>query len=151
LNPHTRIAALYTLAVLGDADSDMLDDLLSDRDPIVRKNALRISADRDNSDTTADANELKKLLDDPDPRVRLNALIATTTYKLSPQVAELLVAAWPKLADKYQQSATVAIASRDPSLFLDAAFAAADPSALADLVGHIARAAANQQNAATAA
>ncbi|MBI3414771.1 MAG: ThuA domain-containing protein [Verrucomicrobia bacterium] len=151
LKSHSRIAALYTLAALGQADRDTMGAALRDPDASLRKNILRVAAERDNSDYTPSEDGVRGLLNDPEPRVRLNALIALGTCKLTPEIARVVVETWPKLNDKYLQSAAVGVAAKDPSLFLDAAFGAADPAFLADFVGHVARVAANQQDAAVAA
>ncbi|HVY69632.1 MAG TPA: PVC-type heme-binding CxxCH protein, partial [Verrucomicrobiae bacterium] len=146
-----RMAGLYTLAAAGQLKGNLLTAAINDQDPILRKNALRIVSDRDNSNFTPEVDGVRKVLKDPEPRVRLNALIALGTCKITPELAKVVVEAWPALQDKYLQSAAIGVASSDPALFLEAAFAAADPAFLADFVAHVTRALANKQEAGDAA
>ncbi|HKS36764.1 MAG TPA: PVC-type heme-binding CxxCH protein, partial [Verrucomicrobiae bacterium] len=150
LGSAAQIAALYTVQVLGELDNELLVAAVNDKDPVVRKNALRIIGDRDNSGSVPDLADVEARINDPDPRARLNALIALGTFDLTPDIARTVVAAWPNYKDKHTQSAAVGVAARDPVLFLEAAFNAKDPAFLADFVAHVTRALANKQDAAPA-
>jgi putative membrane-bound dehydrogenase-like protein len=146
-----QLAALYTAEALGELDNELLVAAVSDRDPVVRKNALRIVADRDNSGSVPDVALVAARINDADPRTRLNALIALGTFDLTPELAQAVVTAWPSYNDKHTQSAAVGVAAKDPAMFLTAAFNAKDPAFLADFVAHVTRALANKQDAAQAA
>lgn len=143
----TRIAALFTLSALDQLDGGDLLAAISDKDPVVRKNALRIAADRDNRDYTPDPEGLRNALNDPDGRAKLWALIALQTTAQSPETAAVLVDVWPKLDEPHLQSAAVGVAGNDPLLFIKAAFEAKDPAFLADFVSHTTRLLANRGNA----
>jgi putative membrane-bound dehydrogenase-like protein len=147
----TRILALYTLAALGEADGAVFRGAVRDRDSALRKNALHILAERDNSDFTPTAEGVKRILEDSDPRVRLNALIALATCNITPEIAQAVVELWPSFGDKWTQSAALGVAVKEPALFLDAAFGSAQPDALTAFVGHVTRVSAARQDAAVAA
>lgn len=148
---YAQVAALNTLAATGQLEGEVLLGAIGDKSPIVRKNALRVAAERDNSAYTPDADGLKALLNDPEPRVRLNGLIALSTCETSPEIAQVVVEAWPSFKDKYTQSAALAAAAKDPALYLEAIFKAKDPAFLADFAGHVARSLANKQDGNAAA
>jgi uncharacterized protein len=141
----TRMHAMYLLEQLGHLDGDHLIGALRDNDPILRKNALKIVAERDNSGQEADRELVHALINDPDPRTRLNALVTLATFEQSSGSAAEVAAAWPSLNDGYLQSAALGCAARDPILFLKAAFGASDSAALSSLAGHLTRIVANQQ------
>jgi putative membrane-bound dehydrogenase-like protein len=144
-NALTRMHALYVLENLGHLEGDYLVTALRDHDPILRKNALRISAERDNSGIEPDRGLVKALINDPDPRARLNALVALATFDQSANTAAEVIAAWPSLNDPYLQSAAIGCAARDPLLFEEAALAVSDSAPLTAFASHVARLIANQQ------
>ncbi len=146
-----RIAALHTMDVRGALDDETLLAAIGDRDPVVRRNALKIASERDNSQKTPEAQDVRALLNDSDARVRLNTLIALGTCALNSELAAEVVAAWPKMTDKHIQSAALGVAVKDPLVFLQAAFQAPDPAFLADFVGHLARLTGNRRDADQAA
>ncbi len=146
-----RIAALYTMDARGDLDNDLLLTAIKDKNPVVRRNALKIASEHDNSEITPEVDDVRALLNDPDARVRLNTLIALATFALNPEVAAGVVAEWPKMLDKHIQSAALGVAVKDPLMFLQASFQAPDPAFLADFVSHVARLVANKRDADMAA
>src|SRR5204863_273010 len=81
-SPITRMHALYLLSNLGRLDNSLMTAGLSDKDPIVRKNALRLVAERDLTTTPPDIALVNKLVGDSDPRVQINALMASGTLPL---------------------------------------------------------------------
>ena len=152
-SPLTRMHALYVLGNLGRLNNSLLSKALDDSSPIIRKNALRLIAERDPAIAPPDFLSIKKPLNDPDPRVALNAFIALGTYlgpglphKYAAAAADSVVAAWPSLKDPYIQSAIIGCASANPVLFLEAAFRAKDHAALQNLVGHVTRLVANNKD-----
>src|SRR5205085_1691970 len=126
-------------------DREPLQAALRDGDPIIRKNALRVLAERDNSSVIAQGENTKRLINDPDPRTQLNAFITLGTFKQSAVTADAVVAAWPTLNDRYIQSGAVGCAANDPLLFEEAAFRAAEPAPVAGLIRHVTRLLANRQ------
>lgn len=146
-----RITALGVLDAAGELDGETLLAAIVAEDSAVRRAALRLAAERDNSAHTPDPNGVTALLNDPDPRVRLNALLAISTTNVDDAVAAAVLAAWPAFQDRHLQSAALGVAVAAPFAFLDAAFAAADPAPLADFVGHLARLVATKRDAALAA
>lgn len=149
-NGPTRISALYTLAALGSLEGDDLLTAAGDRDPVVRKNALRIAAAQDNRGYLPEPANVRNALNDADLRARLWALIALQTTDHSAETAAAIVAAWPKLNDPHLQSAAIGVTATDPQLFVEAAFKASDPL-LADFVNHTLRTMALKGDAGAAA
>ena len=147
----SRIAALYTLAALDSLESSDLRRAIADPDSVVRKNALRIVAERDNANSVPDADRVRNALNDSDDRARLWALIALQSTGHSPETAGVLVDTWPKLNSPYLQSAAVGIAAKYPLLFISAAFKAIDTVPVADFVNHAVRMLAAQGDANDAA
>jgi putative membrane-bound dehydrogenase-like protein len=151
LGAPAQIAALNTLNSVGQLDDAGLISAVNDADPIVRKNALRIAAERDNSGSAEKLKAVADHLNDSDPRARLNALIALGSFASSPEVARAVVSVWPDLKDKYLESAALGVAAKDPLVFVEAAFGAKDPAFVAPFVSHVVRLLANRQDATLAA
>lgn len=149
--PITRSHALYILQNLGKLEPENLLDGLQDPQPIIRRNALRIAAERDNSEITPDASLVRKAVNDPDARARLLALLALATCGLNDDLADTIVAAWPSYEDPWTRSAALGVATKDPELFLQAAFRARNATALTEFVSHLTRLIAQKQNPSTAA
>ena len=147
----SRIAALYTLAALGSFEANDLRTAIADPDSVVRKNALRIVAERNNSNTVPNMDRVRKALNDPDDRVRLWTLIALQGTGHSEETADVLVETWPKLNGPHLQSAAVGIAAKDPLLFVGAAFRATDPALVSGFVNHAVRMLATKGEASSAA
>jgi putative membrane-bound dehydrogenase-like protein len=145
-----QIHALYILNNYGQLDDQLLNVALQSNDSIVRKNALRILADSENP-SESEKSKVIAALNDSDHRARIQALIALGNYPATEDVAKALVKAWPNLADKYQQSAAIGVANKDPQLFLAAAFNAENQMGLADFVGNLSRQLALKQDASAAA
>ena len=146
-----RIAALYTMDARGGLDNELLLAAIKDKNPVVQRNALKIASEHDNSGVSPEMDDVRALLNNPDARVRLNTLITLATCALNSEVAAGVVAAWPQFEDKHIQSAALGVAIKDPLMFLQASFQAADPAFLADFVGHLARLAGNTGDANLAA
>ena len=151
LKAHTRIAALDTLAAIGELDGDSILEAIKDRDPIIRRAVARIGSERDNSNDDAEGEGLKPLINDPDPRARLNVLVALATLRQTSESARYVTEAWPTFQDKWTQSAAIGVAAQEPELFLTAAFGSNEPARLTDFVGHVTRTIASKQNAAQVA
>jgi putative heme-binding domain-containing protein len=142
-----RLNALWTLNNLGKLDNDLLLEALDDKDAVLRRNALRLVGERENNNDAEQRKAVLAHLTDPDPRARLNALAALGNFGASPDTAHAVVVTWPGLKDKYLESAAVGVASKDPLLFIEAAFNAKDPAFVAPFVSHVVRLLANQQYA----
>jgi putative membrane-bound dehydrogenase-like protein len=142
-----RLNALWTLNNLGKLDNGLLLAALEDKDAVLRKNALRVVGEHEKNTDAAQRKAVLARLTDTDPRTRLNALIALANFEASPDTARAIVAVWPELKDKYLESAALGNASRDPLLFVEAAFTAKEAAFLAPFVSHVVRLLANQQDA----
>jgi putative heme-binding domain-containing protein len=145
-NPITRMHALYLLRNLGRLETRFWASALEDSEPILRKNALRLIAEREDDNAIPETATLLPLTKDPDPRAQLYSFLALGSYKPSSDIARAVVAAWPDLADAYLQSAAVGCAAPDPLLFVAAAFQAPDPALVTDFVKHVTRVLANKQD-----
>jgi len=147
----TRMHGLWVLHNVGRLDQQNLLASLNDADPILRKNALRVVAESKSGKSTGPVGQaVLNSIRSEDGRVQINALLALANMEPSPELAREIVALWPGLQDKHLQSAALGIAANDPVLFLETAFASADPAFLADFVGHVVRVLANGQDAAKA-
>lgn len=141
-----RMQSLWVLHNLGVLDDDLLLAAARDRDPVVRKNVMRIAAERDNSNNEPPPELVRALLADADQRVRINALVAGTTLTPSRELADALVAAWPTFQNPHLEAAALAITVKDPVLFLGAALDANSPAAVAGMVSQLARQVANKSD-----
>jgi len=154
-----RVAALW---ILGRRDADVLmlewTPALTDKDPIVRRNALNLAELPAYSFTQGDGITLNfvtntdegrtvgALAASSDAAVRVAALraLALTTVppaakhemaqKISTNIAQAIVAAWPKLDDDFQRSAAIGAGSRHAVAAISAAFGAPDAAALTPFV-----------------
>ncbi|MGV3772613.1 MAG: PVC-type heme-binding CxxCH protein [Verrucomicrobiales bacterium] len=149
-SPLAQVHAMYILQSYGKLDDQALKTALNSKESVVRKNALHILADNEAPAESQKADVIAALKD-PDQRARIQALIALANYNPSEDIAQAVVQAWPTLVDKYQQSAAIGVANRDPQMFLAAAFKAQNSNGLSELVGHISRQLALKQDAAAAA
>jgi len=154
----TRMHLLYLLNNLHRLDDKLLSASLHDGDSVVRKNALGIVAERDPAQKPPEISQVTALLKDPDLRVQLNAFIAlgtfrnpTMAYDFSTAVADAIIDAWPGLQDPYVQSAAIGCADMAPMIFEAAAFKAANPHSLAELVRHFTQILAKRQDPGLAA
>jgi putative heme-binding domain-containing protein len=134
-----RMQALWVLHNLELLDARMLVAGARDSDAVVRKNAMRVAAERDNSNEEPPAALVRALLNDSDERVRINALIACETLRLNRNIAEALVEVWPSLKNPYSEAAALAVTVEDPVLFLTAAMDAKDALPLTGMVTNLAR------------
>jgi len=141
-----RMQALWVLHNVGLLENDLLAASAQDSDAVVRKNAMRIAAERDNSANEPPAELVRALLADSDQRVRINALAAGTTLTPTRELADALVAAWPTFQNPHLEAAALAITAKDPLRFLDAALDAKNPEAVVGMVSQLARQIANQNN-----
>ena len=139
-----RMQALWVLHNLNLLKSDLLVAAARDADAVVRKNAMRIAAEQDNSAVEPPVELVRALLADPDQRVRILALGACETLTPNRQFAAVIVEAWPNLKNSYLETAALAITAKDPLLFLGAALDAKDPGLLVGMIPHLARQIANQ-------
>ena len=137
--PIAQVVALHTLNALGRLDDTLLINAVSDKDPAVRKNALRILADRDTNAGANKLNAIKSQLSDPNARARIQALMALGTFDASAEIAQAVVEAWPSLDDGWLQSAAIGVAAKEPLMFVEAALAANRGAAHESFVRHVAR------------
>ena len=117
----------------------------------MRKNGFHLIAENDSRASDANKAAVLKALNDADGRVKMNALLALASFPASDDIANALVADFPKFDDKYLESAAIGVASKDPMLYLAASFRASDPAMLANFVPHVVRLIANKQDATAAA
>jgi len=141
-----RMQALWTLHNLNLLDNDLLIAAARDQDAVVRKNAMRIAAEKDNSSDEPPVELARALLADSDQRVRLLTLVAGTTVTPNRELAAVIVEAWPSFKDPHLETAALAVTARDPLSFLDAALDAKSPPSVAGMVSQLARQVANQSN-----
>jgi putative membrane-bound dehydrogenase-like protein len=134
-----RMEALWVLQNLDLLTDDLMMAAMRDSDAVVRKNALRIAAARDNSRVDPPVDLARQLLADSDQRVRVAALIATETLTPNAALAEVLVAAWPTFRDPYLEAAALAVTARNPGLYLTAALDADQSAKVAALIPQLAR------------
>lgn len=148
--PYGRLQALWVLHNLDALDPDLLLAAADDPNPTLRKNALRIAAERDNSGLDAPLDLARARLNDPDPRVRLAALVAGATLDPTRELADLVVETWPTLRDPHLEAAALAMSAGDPLLYFGAALASRHPDAVVSLVSHLARQIAQRHDPAAA-
>ena len=141
-----RMQALWVLHNLNLLEGDALVTAASDTDAVVRKAAMNISAERDNSQIEPPVDLVSKMISDPDQRVRIGALIACETLTPNRAFAEAIVEAWPTLNSPHLQTAALAITAKKPLLFLGAALDAKAPAALSGMVSQLARQVANKND-----
>ncbi len=162
-----RIAALWTIHRLGSFGAPTfmptLTKTLTDKDPTVRRNAVRIAGETptlvpvqyvERAMTEGIANQFQSaklaLVADTNASVRLNALLALASTDLDANIATTLVGLYPKLDDNWSKAALLGVASKAPTLFLDAAFAG-DPKLNGPLVAQLTGLLVNSGNADEAA
>jgi uncharacterized protein len=136
--PATRLHAIWVLNNLGRLKEPILLAALKDKDPALRKNALRIVAESGQAEEKVKSEALARL-QDLDARTRLQALIALGSLSPSQAIAREVVKLYPKLDEKWSQSAAIGIAAKEPLIFVEAAFAAEYAPSLADFVGQVSR------------
>jgi putative membrane-bound dehydrogenase-like protein len=134
-----RMQALWVLHNVGKLDAKTLTVAARDTDPVVRKNAMRIAAEQPTGAEQLPLDVFRASLSDTNQRVRLEALIAGASFKPTQELANAVVAAWPTFQNPYLETAALAISDADPLLFLNAAFAAPQPEALAGMISALAR------------
>jgi len=139
-----RIQALWVLSNLGELGEDELASAIRDSNAVVRKNALRIAAERDNSGSQPEMEMVRALLADEDQRVRIAALVAGTTITPNGEFAEALVEAWPTFQNPHLEAAALAITAKDPLLFVNAALDANNSAPVAGFLSQLARQIAHQ-------
>lgn len=141
-----RMQALWVLQNLNLLTDDAVGAAAADPDAVVRKNAMRIAAERDNSKLQPPLDLARQMLADPDQRVRIAALLACASLKPDAGLAQVLVGAWPTFQNAYLETAALAVTIVDPLLYLDAALEAKDSRAVATLIPQLARQIANQNS-----
>ncbi|MCC6233239.1 MAG: ThuA domain-containing protein, partial [Verrucomicrobiales bacterium] len=148
--PLGRMQALWTLQNLGALEPQLLLAAAQDPNPILRKNAMRVAAERDNSSEEPPIDLVRALFNDAHPQVRLTAFVAAATLTPNDELAALLASTWPSLQEPQLQAAALGLTARDPQLFLKAALRSSDAAAARSLVTHVARQVANLNDAAAA-
>ena len=139
-----RMQAFWVMHNLNLLNDDLLADGCRDTDAVVRKNALRIAAEQNNSTIEPPLELLRPLFADADPRVRLAALVVCTTLTANRDLADAMVEAWPSFKNPHLEMAALAATAQDPLLFLEAALDAKEPALLAAMIPQLARQVANQ-------
>jgi putative membrane-bound dehydrogenase-like protein len=129
-----RMQALWVLHNLDQLSTGLIESAADDHDPVIRKNALWIVAERTDAPNQLPLNSVTARLNDPEPRVRLAALLAATRYVPERQLADAVAGGWVSWDDPHLRAAALAVAAADPVLFLEAAFA----SGSADRAGLVA-------------
>ena len=141
-----RMQALWVLHNLNLLKPETLVAASSDKDAVVRKNAMRIGAEQDNSNVEPPMELVRALVNDSDQRVRMAALIACETLTPNREFAEAIVAAWPSLKSPYLETAALAITAKKPLLFVSTAMDAKDASSIAGMISQLSRQVAQQNN-----
>jgi putative membrane-bound dehydrogenase-like protein len=145
-----RIQALWVLHNLKALDTEILVAAATDSNPVIRKNAMRIAGENDNTNVEVPLDFARARLSDPDPRVRLEALVAGSTLSPSPELADLVVEIWPTLNQPHMEAAALAMAANDPLVYLRAALRVSNPASVASLVPQLGRQIALKNDAAAA-
>lgn len=139
-SPQARVAALWTLARLGELDPATFVATAGAADPAVKKNALGAYAAMRRAVPAAAAAggairaSVLRLAADSDPRVQQEALRALLDFSIDESAAAELIAAYPRLQDPYLKAQFMALANSAPATFLEAAFGSAQTEAIAPLV-----------------
>jgi putative heme-binding domain-containing protein len=143
--------ALWVLEQLGRLDEALLTASLQDEDAGVCKNALRIAAlQKDNAREDA-RKAVQARLQDSDPRVRLEALVALASMPPTAETARAIVALWPSLEDRYEQSAALGVVAGSPLLFIEVALAGGSAEPTQNFIRHATRSLAQSGDATQAA
>ncbi len=145
-----RLQALWVLHNLGQLEPGVLVAAATDDNATLRKAAMRIGAERDNSNVDVPMDLLRARLNDSDARVRISALVASATLRPSADLAAVVVEAWPTFRNAHLETAALAMAAANPLLYLEAALGAKDPAFVAGMIPHLARQVANLNDAAAA-
>jgi len=141
-----RMQALWVLHNLDLLDPDLLLAAARDGEAVIRKTAMRAAAERDNSANEPPPELVRALLTDPDQRVRLLALVAGTTIAPTPGLAGAVAKAWPTFNAPHLQAAALAVAAKDPMLFLEAAMDSKNHASVTGMISQLARQVAVQNN-----
>ena len=145
-SPYGRINALWALHNLDQLEEPLLIAAINDADPILRKNALRVVAEKESAGDVQKRRAVEARLNDPDPRAKLQALIALGSFEPSIEIAQAVVSAWPALSDKYLQSAALGVASGNPRQCIEIALSSDQPAAMTELVSKLATQIAQKQD-----
>jgi putative membrane-bound dehydrogenase-like protein len=154
---YAPIHALWLLNDFGKLDAATLVAAVDSGDAAVRKNGLRALAENDSLKGKEAREAALRALTDLDARTQMNALLALANLTDAQdmngtlQIAEALVAAYPKLGDEYLRSAAVGIASKDPGMFFAVAMQSKDPAMVVGLINETTRMLARRADAASAA
>jgi len=128
---NTRIAAIWAASKGLTPNKALLASAVNDPDSAVKRNAANIA--EQNSELIPAAGIIA-LLSDPDPKTRIAALMALAVTHLDELSAKMLLAAWPKFDDVFQQSAAIGAASSSPFPIVTAALESKEPSSLLSLI-----------------
>ncbi|TXT48382.1 MAG: membrane-bound dehydrogenase [Limisphaerales bacterium] len=143
--PHAKVAALWALNAItyqnwltesGKLDEQVFAAAFNDKEPAVRKNALKVVTANTGlvGAGTSLPQKIRAKLNDSDSRVRLEALNALAAFPVDAATATALVSAYPSLDDNWSKAAFMVIAGKAPELFLDAAFSSGSLAQLTPLV-----------------
>jgi putative membrane-bound dehydrogenase-like protein len=121
------------------------ESVLTDPDPAVAKNALRVAASLGRGD-----DGLIQALHRQEAPVRLAALLALASAT-DPKVIQAAVDVYPELNDGWSQSALIAATEARPWNYIDAVFNSSRSAELAPLLGNLVRVAASKPDAAAIA
>lgn len=149
-SPQARVAALWTLAQLGQLDPRTIAAMANDPDAAVRKNVAMALSAQPLPDNAVKASALK-LLGDEHPRVRLEAIHAVACFPMDSEIAFSLAATFPLLSDNWSRAAFFAASAPSPARVLDAALSGAPSEESETLVRRLTKQIAEAQNAEEAA
>jgi len=142
-----RIQALWVLHNVEALDPRVLVQAVSDDNAVLRRSALRLAGEMDNSNVAPPIDLVRARLNDKDARARLEAFLAGTTLAPSPELAVAVVEAWPSLQNPHLETAALAMTANDPLMYFQAALASSDLNAVASLIPHLAKQAASHNGA----
>lgn len=148
--PDVIIAAMWTLANVGQLSKEELAKLLAHEAVQVRRNAALV-AEAFPAIAGGELAAVEKNLTDDNAAVRLAALRALAAGDVSDRAAQALIAAWAKFDDDFQRSAAIGAAAKNPAASIAAVLDAADPSSLTPLINNLVSRLAEANDSAAAA
>lgn len=129
---------LWLMANAGQLPDFILNAAVTDQRAEVRKNGLRIAAQR----TTPPANDIKQAIlnntTNADGRVQLDAIVALASLPVDDTTAAALVKLYPSATNAWLESAIAGVASKNPQAFLTAVMQVESPDAYRGLAAVLA-------------
>ncbi|MFN7138098.1 MAG: PVC-type heme-binding CxxCH protein [Limisphaerales bacterium] len=133
-SPAARIHAMWVLENTGGAILDVAAAVLDDPSTAVQKNALRVLSRLKNlnPDAPYHFSVIGKFMSD-DPRVMLEAIVAEAAFRPSKPAQDTIVFAYPRLNDRWLQSAAIGTAASTASDYLESILVVQNPAGLESL------------------